>query len=45
MPRSYKAITAKVSASLAKLRADQPDTTRAISGLAQAGRRDGALGA
>jgi AhpD family alkylhydroperoxidase len=43
MPKSYKAITAEVSASLVKLRADQPDTTRAFSTLAQAATRDDAL--
>lgn len=43
MSKDYKAITAEVSASLAKLRADIPDTTRGFSGLAQAATRDGVL--
>jgi len=41
--KSYRNITAEVSASLAKLRADIPDTTRGFSALAQAATRDGAL--
>jgi len=41
--KSYRSITAEVSASLAKLRADIPDTTRGFSALAQAATRDGAL--
>jgi len=43
MSKSYRSITADVSASLAKLRADIPDTTRGFSALAQAATRDGAL--
>jgi len=43
MSKSYRAITAEVSASLAKLRADIPDTTRGFSALAQAATRDGTL--
>jgi AhpD family alkylhydroperoxidase len=43
MPKSYQEITAGVSASLARLRADQPETTRAFSMLARAATRDGAL--
>jgi AhpD family alkylhydroperoxidase len=43
MSKSYRSITAEVSASLAKLRADIPDTTRGFSALAQAATRDGAL--
>ena len=36
-------ITREVSATLAKLRADIPDTTRGFSSLAQAATREGAL--
>lgn len=43
MSKDYKAITAEVSASLTRLRADIPDTTRGFSSLAQAATRDGAL--
>ncbi len=43
MTTSYREITARTSASLAKLRADIPDTTRGFSALAQAATRDGAL--
>jgi AhpD family alkylhydroperoxidase len=43
MPKHYKELTAEVSATLAKLRADLPDTTRGFSALAQAATRDGAL--
>ncbi|MEO8122832.1 MAG: carboxymuconolactone decarboxylase family protein [Burkholderiales bacterium] len=43
MPPSYREITASVSASLAKLRADIPDTTRCFSALAQAATKEGAL--
>lgn len=43
MGKHYRDITAEVSASLAKLRADIPDTTRGFSALAQAATRDGAL--
>ncbi len=43
MPKQYRQLTQEVSASLAKLRADIPDTTRGFSALAQAATRDGAL--
>lgn len=43
MSQSYREITSSVSASLAKLRADIPDTTRGFSALAQAAGKDGAL--
>lgn len=43
MPKQYREITAEVSASLARLRADIPDTLRGFSALAQAAGRDGAL--
>lgn len=43
MTKSYKAITADVSRSLAKLRADTPDILRGFSAMAQAATRDGAL--
>lgn len=43
MPQSYREITTSVSANLAKLRADIPDTTRGFSALAQAAGKDGAL--
>jgi AhpD family alkylhydroperoxidase len=43
MTKSYKDITKRVSASLAKLRADIPDTMAGFSALAQAAGRDGAL--
>lgn len=43
MPTRYREVTAGVSASLAKLRADIPDTTRGFSALAQAVGREGAL--
>lgn len=43
MSKSYRSITADVSSSLAKLRADIPDTTRGFSTLAQAATREGAL--
>ena len=43
MPKRYREITADVSRSLAKLRADIPDTTRGFSALAQAATRAGAL--
>jgi AhpD family alkylhydroperoxidase len=39
----YHQITANVSANLAKLRADTPDTMRGFSALAMAATRDGAL--
>ncbi|ALT79208.1 carboxymuconolactone decarboxylase family protein [Paucibacter sp. KCTC 42545] len=41
--KSYQDITRSVSASLAKLRADIPQTTRAFSALAQAATAEGAL--
>ncbi|MDI4631950.1 carboxymuconolactone decarboxylase family protein [Pelomonas sp. V22] len=43
MPKQYREITAEVSASLARLRADMPDTLRGFSALAQAAGREGAL--
>ncbi len=43
MSKTYRAITAEVSASLAKLRTDIPDTMRGFSALAQAASKDGAL--
>jgi AhpD family alkylhydroperoxidase len=43
MTKSYRDITARVSASLAKLRADVPDTMKGFAALAQAAGRDGAL--
>ena len=43
MSKSYRAITADVSASLARLRADTPDTLRGFSALAQPATREGAL--
>lgn len=43
LPKSYRDITAEVSASLARLRADNPDTLRGFSSLAQAATREGAL--
>ena len=43
MSKNYCEITAEVSASLAKLRADIPNTTRGFSALAQAATKDGAL--
>ena len=45
MNKSYKEITASVSRSLAKLRADIPETTRGFSALAQAAGKPGALDA
>ncbi len=45
MSKSYPEITAEVSRSLAALRADQPDTLRGFSSLAQAATRPGALDA
>jgi AhpD family alkylhydroperoxidase len=41
--KSYRDITRRVSASLATLRADQPEVTGAFSTLARAATRDGAL--
>ena len=43
MSKNYGEITKRVSASMAKLRADTPDTMKAFSALAQAATRDGAL--
>ncbi len=43
MSKNYREITAEVSASLAKLRNDVPDTMRGFSALAQAATREGAL--
>jgi AhpD family alkylhydroperoxidase len=43
MSRSYREITKSVSASLAKLRADIPDVTKAFSALGHAATRDGVL--
>ena len=43
MSASYRELTSSVSASLAKLRADIPDTTRGFSALAQAASKDDAL--
>ena len=43
MSKSYRDITRDVSASLAKLRVDIPDTMKGFSLLAQAALRDGAL--
>lgn len=43
MSKSYREITQRVSASLAKLRADIPDTTKGFSLMAQSALRDGAL--
>src|SRR6266545_5929946 len=41
--KDYRAITRSVSASLASLRSDTPDVTKAFSALAHAASRDGAL--
>jgi AhpD family alkylhydroperoxidase len=41
--KSYREITKQMSASLAKLRADIPDTTKGFSLMAKAALRDGAL--
>lgn len=43
MTTNYRELTADVAASLAKLRADIPDTTRGFSALAQAAGKPGAL--
>ena len=43
MSKSYRDITRRVLASLAKLRAGIPDTTKGFSAMAQAALRDGAL--
>ncbi len=41
--KDYRTITRSVSASLATLRSDTPDVTKAFSALAHAASRDGAL--
>jgi len=43
MSKNYREITAEVSADLAKLRVDAPDTMRGFSALAMAAGKDGAL--
>jgi len=43
MSKDYREITAEVSAMLAKLRADIPDTTRGFSALASAAGKAGVL--
>jgi AhpD family alkylhydroperoxidase len=43
MSKSYRETTGRISASLAKLRTDIPDTMKAFSQLAQVAGRDGAL--
>lgn len=43
MPESYKEITNDISASLAKLRKEQPDMMNGFYALAQASTKDGAL--
>lgn len=43
MTKQYKAITADVSANLAKLRADSPELMRGFSALAGAATKDGVL--
>ena len=43
MSKDYREITRSVSASLGKLRADQPDVMKAFSALGDAALRDGAL--
>lgn len=43
MGKSYKAITADTSRTLAALRADIPDTMRGFSAMAQGALKDGAL--
>ncbi len=43
MTKNYRDITAEVSAYLAKLRADIPETLRGFSALASAAGKDGAL--
>lgn len=43
MTTNYRELTAGVSAALAKLRADIPETTRGFSALAQAAGKPGAL--
>ena len=43
MSKDYKAITADISAGMAQLRADIPDTMKGFGALAIAASRDGAL--
>ncbi len=43
MSKSYRETTRRISAALAKLRTDIPDTMKAFSLLAQSAGRDGAL--
>lgn len=43
MSINYRAVAGDVSATLAQLRADIPDTTRGFGALSQAALRDGAL--
>lgn len=43
MSKSYREITREVSASIAKLRADLPDTTKGFSLMARSALQDGAL--
>jgi AhpD family alkylhydroperoxidase len=43
MTKDYQDITRSISASLAKLRSDQPDLMKAFSALGDAAQRDGAL--
>jgi AhpD family alkylhydroperoxidase len=43
MSKAYRDITRSVSASLARLRTDQPDLMKAFSGLALAATKDGVL--
>ena len=43
MSKDYKAITANISAGMAQLRANIPDTMRGFSAMALAASRDGAL--
>jgi AhpD family alkylhydroperoxidase len=43
MSKNFREITAEVSANLAKLRADAPETLRGFSALAIAAGKDGAL--
>ncbi|MBZ8140010.1 alkylhydroperoxidase [Rubrivivax gelatinosus] len=43
MTESYRDLTSSISASLAQLRADMPDTTRGFSSLAMAATRAGTL--
>lgn len=43
MAKSYKEVTERISAGLARLKTDIPDTLKAFGSLAQAATRDGAL--